>query len=109
MNSNILIETRDISLAGRILSLFPENRDWNRRNIKNYYEVFIDTPLDVLIERDSKGIYARFNKGEISEVAGMDIHFQIPEKADLVIKNNVSRDSLLKHASQIIKKLHHSK
>jgi adenylylsulfate kinase len=103
------LDSQGFNVVAAILSLFPENRDWNRRNIKNYYEVFIDTPLDVLIERDSKGIYARFNKGEISEVAGMDIHFQIPEKADLVIKNNVSRDSLLKHASQIIKKLHHSK
>ncbi|XOJ84593.1 adenylyl-sulfate kinase [Methylophilaceae bacterium Uisw_099_01] len=100
------LDSQGFNVVAAILSLFPENRDWNRKNIKHYYEVFIDTPIDLLVERDSKGIYAKFNKGEISDVAGLDINFPIPKRANLVIKNNGSKDSLLNYATQIIEKLH---
>ena len=58
-----------------------------------------------MVERDSKGLYAKFNRGEIAEVAGMDIDFKKPEKADLVIKNIKSKESLLNYAEAIIEKL----
>ena len=92
-----------------ILSLFPESRSWNRENLKNYYEVFIDTPMQNLVERDSKGIYRRFNRGEIRDVAGMDIEFQRPENADLIIKNAHSIEELLGYAQPIAEKIIGSK
>lgn len=88
-----------------ILSIFPETRAWNRKNVKDYYEVFIDVPIEILVERDSKGIYGKYNRGEISEVVGMDINFPIPDKADLVIKNIQSKSDLLRYAEHIVKKL----
>jgi adenylylsulfate kinase-like enzyme len=99
------LDGQGFNVVTAILSLFPENRKWNRDNIENYYEVFIDSPLEDLIERDSKGLYAKFHKGEISEVAGMDIDFPKPEKADLIINNTDSRESLLNYAKPIIEKL----
>jgi adenylyl-sulfate kinase len=99
------LDSQGFNVVTAILSLFPESREWNRENIENYYEIFIDSPIDNLIERDSKGIYAKFNRGEISEVAGMDIDFTKPEKADLVIKNSRSKEELLSYAEPIIEKL----
>ena len=88
-----------------ILSLFPETREWNRVNISNYYEVYIDTPISTLISRDSKGIYARYQRGEISNVVGMDIQFPVPDEADLIISNNGSKSDLLKHSEKIVEAL----
>jgi adenylyl-sulfate kinase len=99
------LDSQDLHVVTAILSLFPESREWNRNNIENYYEVFIDTPIENLIERDSKGLYAKFNRGEISEVAGMDIDFPKPTKADLVINNSRSEEELLSYAKPIIEKL----
>tara|TARA_B110000444_G_scaffold247203_1_gene269537 strand:- start:420 stop:932 length:513 start_codon:yes stop_codon:yes gene_type:complete len=99
------LNDQGLHVVTAILSLFPENREWNRNNIGNYYEVFIDAPLEDLIKRDPKGLYAKFYKGEISEVAGMDIDFPKPEKADLVIKNITSKESLLDYAKPIAEKL----
>jgi adenylylsulfate kinase len=99
------LDSQGFNVVTAILSLFPENREWNRKNIENYYEVFIDTPIDSLIDRDSKGLYAKFKRGEIKEVAGMDIDFPKPKKADLVIKNISSKESLLNYAKPIIEKL----
>jgi len=99
------LDGQGFNVVTAILSLFPESREWNRKNIKNYYEVFIDSKIESLIERDSKGLYAQFDRGEISEVAGMDINFPKPEKADLVIENNRSKEELLSYAKPIIERL----
>lgn len=100
-----LLDDQGVHVVCAILSLFPETRDWNRANLKNYYEVFIDTPMQDLTQRDSKGIYSRFLKGEIREVAGMDIEFPRPENADLIINNINSRDELLGYAKPIVDRI----
>ena len=103
------LDDQGINVVCAILSIFPETREWNRKNIENYYEVFIDTPIEVLIQRDSKGIYGKYKLGEITEVAGMDIKFPIPDNADLVIENSKSKEELLNYAKPIIAKLLQSK
>ena len=67
------------------ISLFQEVHDWNRKNLKNYYEVFLDTPIEELKKRDSKKIYSRFFGNEISNVAGLDIEVDQPKSPDLLV------------------------
>lgn len=94
------LDDQGIHVVCAILSLFPESREWNRRNLEHYYEVFIDTPIPDLQRRDSKGLYARYAAGQINNVAGLDLEFQRPD-ADLLVENIGSRDELLGYASQI--------
>lgn len=99
------LNQQGVNVVCAILSLFPESRAWNRKNIDNYYEVFIDTPISILINRDSKGLYSQFNNGKISNVAGMDIKFPRPDSADLIINNNKSKNNLLSFSDQIVDKI----
>ena len=99
------LDQQGINVVCAILSLFPESREWNRKNIKNYYEVLIDTPVSTLIERDSKGIYSKFNNGEINNVAGMDINFPRPQNSDLIINNIKSKEDLLNFANVVAGKI----
>lgn len=99
------LEDQGIDVVCAILSLFPETRAWNRQHLKNYYEVFIDTPMPDLVRRDPKGIYRRFNNGEIRDVAGMDIEFPQPWNADLTIGNIGSEEQLLAYAKGIAQKI----
>ena len=92
-------DEQGIHVVCAILSLFPESRLWNRDNIKNYYEVYIETPIEQLQKRDYKGLYKKFCEGEIKNVAGMDIEFIPPNSPDLIIKNNGAIDNLLTHAN----------
>jgi len=100
-----LLDDQDINVVCAILSLFPESRSWNRENLKSYYEVFIDAPMQDLVQRDSKDIYRKFNNGEIRDVAGLDIEFPRPDSADLIIDNNNSRETLLSYAKTIAEKI----
>ena len=99
------LDDQGMNVVCSILSLFPDTRQWNRENIKNYYEGYVDTPIDILIKRDSKGIYNKYLNNKITNVAGMDIEFPIPDQADLVIDNVNSKEHLLSHAKQIAKKI----
>lgn len=100
-----LLDDQGVHVVCAILSLFPETRAWNRRNLKNYFEVFIDAPIEPLVQRDVKGIYGKFKKGEIKDVAGMDIAFPRPDDAHLIIENTISREELLSFAKPIAERI----
>lgn len=83
-------DNQGIHVICPILSIFPEIRAWNRKNIKDYYEIFIETDIETLKKRDSKGIYKKYKNKKIKNVVGLDIKFPLPRNSDLVIKNNKS-------------------
>jgi adenylylsulfate kinase-like enzyme len=91
-----------IDVVCAILSIFPETREWNREQIDDYVEVYIDTPFEILVERDSKGLYKKALAGEIHDVVGVDIEFPVPTNPDLIIKNGAPLRPLQELADEII-------
>ncbi len=71
-----------------ILSLFPDMRAENRTRFSDYYEVFIDAPMETLRARDGKKLYAEAAAGQRKNVVGMDIAFPRPTDADQVFLND---------------------
>ncbi len=92
-----------------VLSLFPEHQLDNRNNIRDYKEIFLDVSLETLRKRDNKGLYAKADRGEESNVVGVDIPFPKPENADFVIDNNKDLVSMKLVADEILKDLRLSK
>ena len=89
---------QNIHVVCAVLSIFEESRAWNRENIDGYYEVYIDTPMQMLVERDPKGLYARALRGEIEHFPGVSLEFPVPSHPDLIIQNDGTLASLLNHA-----------
>jgi len=52
----------------------------------DYFEVFVDTPLDVCEQRDVKGLYAKARKGELKGFTGIDAPFEAPKNPDLILR-----------------------
>lgn len=50
-----------------------------------FFEVFVDTPVEVCEKRDPKGMYARARAGEITGFTGVDDPYEVPEHPDLVL------------------------
>ena len=69
------------------ISLFHEVQRWNRENIPGYREIYLRVPLDELRRRDSKGIYAGAQSGDLRDIVGLDVPAETPEKPDLVLDN----------------------
>ena len=63
-----------------VIGLFKELHEFNRLNIENYIEVFLDVPIDELKRRDPKGLYSRYYQGAVKNVAGLDLQVDLPEQ-----------------------------
>ena len=81
-----------ICVIAAVLSIFPEWQQWNRDNIPEYAEIFLKVPLDILVQRDVKNLYAPALEGTLKNVVGVDINFPEPQNAELIIDNSKECD-----------------
>jgi sulfate adenylyltransferase len=51
----------------------------------NFIEVFVNTPLEVCEERDTKGMYAKARRGEIKDFTGIDDTYEAPQNAEMTL------------------------
>lgn len=65
-----------------------------------FIEVFVDTPLDVCEERDSKGMYAKARRGEITGFTGIDDPYEAPENPEITL--DTVRSSVLDNARLVL-------
>ncbi|MCM1086864.1 MAG: adenylyl-sulfate kinase [Muribaculaceae bacterium] len=93
-----LLTDQGINVIICTIAMFDEIREWNRDNIENYVEVFVDVEMEVLKLRNRKGLYSRVN----GNIAGVDVEIEYPKNPDIVIKNNVSQ-SLEENVQRILK------
>lgn len=73
------------------IAMFDEVREWNRDNNRAYVEVFLDVNLEILKERDQRGLYSKLEKGEMSNIAGIDISAELPKHPDILLNNDGSK------------------
>jgi sulfate adenylyltransferase len=50
-----------------------------------FVEIFVDTPLDVCEQRDTKGMYALAREGKIKNFTGIDDPYEPPHNAELTL------------------------
>jgi len=51
----------------------------------HFVEVFVDTPLEVCEERDTKGMYAKARRGEIKDFTGIDDPYEPPLHPEIIL------------------------
>ncbi len=81
-----VIATQGLTVVIATISLFREVHIWNRANLPGYFEVYLKVPLEELRRRDPKGIYRRFDAGELTNVAGLDLPVDEPLASDYVVE-----------------------
>lgn len=99
-----LLSDQGFAVVIATISLFAEVFSWNRANIPQYFEVYIEASIDTLRSRDPKGIYRRFFAGELAQVAGLDVDIDEPPGPDyrVLADQGVSVDIVSK---EIIEKI----
>ena len=79
-----------IAMAAAI-SPYRDVRDEVRARIPNFVEVFVECPVEVLAERDVKGLYKRALAGEIPQFTGISDPYEPPLSPEVVV--NSSRET----------------
>ena len=72
------LSDQSINVVIATISLYKEVYKLNRDLIENYFEIFLDIPVEILKKRDPKNIYSNFEKGLLKNVIGLDIAFDEP-------------------------------
>lgn len=63
-------------------------RDRGRRQIANFFEVYVNCPLAVCMGRDPKGIYRRAREVGTGTVPGLQAPYEPPECAEMVVSGD---------------------
>lgn len=68
---------------------------------KNFIEVFVDCPLEVCVERDTKGLYKKANNNEIINFTGISMQYEKPVNPNITIHTAVvtvdqAREAIIK-------------
>ena len=77
-----------VIVLSAFISPFKADREIARQLVEKneFIEIFVDCPLEVCEERDTKGLYAKARKGEIKQFTGIDSPYEAPDAAELAIK-----------------------
>jgi bifunctional enzyme CysN/CysC len=69
----------------------------------DFFEVFMDTPLEDCEARDPKGLYAKARAGELTHFTGIDSPYQRPKNPDLRLVPGPLPDELAEQVMTLLK------
>jgi adenylyl-sulfate kinase len=85
------------------ISPYREVRDYARKEIKNFIEVYVKCPLEVLIQRDVKGLYKKALAGELPNFTGVSDPYEEPLNPEVLVESE--KETPEQSADKIIAKL----
>ena len=98
-----LLTRNGVVAIAAAISPYRAVRDENRKMIGRFVEVYVKAPLEVLTERDVKGMYKKALAGEIRNFTGVDDPYEEPLNAEIVIETDI--ESVEESVAKIIGKL----
>lgn len=83
-----MLNEQGINVIICCVAMYDECRAWNRNNITNYKEIYLNVPVDELIRRDQKKLYSRALNKEIENVMGINMDYEAPKTPDIEVNNS---------------------
>jgi len=80
-----LLVEQEIDVICATVSMFEDVRRWMRLHVAGYTEIYLKVPMETLVERNKKGLYRAALSGERQHVVGVDMPYEEPTSADLVL------------------------
>lgn len=82
-----MISDQGIDVVICTVAMYDEVRQWNRDNIKDYREIYLEVELEELIKRDQKGLYSKAKDNKDENVCGINFDAELPKCPDIKISN----------------------
>lgn len=80
-----LLSRNEVVAVISLISPYREIRSYARQELSRFIEVYLKCPLDVRIQRDPKGLYAKAICGEIKGLTGYDGVYEEPENPEVIL------------------------
>jgi adenylylsulfate kinase len=101
--SHILSRSGIITIVA-LISPFRTSRDYARKLIGDFVEIWVKCSLETCKKRDSKGLYAKVMTGEITNFTGIDQNYEIPFNPEIILDTD-KETSPLQCSQRILQKL----
>jgi adenylylsulfate kinase len=98
----VLTRNGVVAIAAAI-SPYRAIREENRAKIGRFVEVYCQAPIEVLTERDVKGLYKKALAGEIKNFTGVDDPYEPPLGAEVTIYSD--RETVQESSAKVLRKL----
>src|SRR2546422_3098113 len=99
---NLLTRNGVICISAAIAP-YAEAREWARKEIGNFVEIYVKCPIEVCRQRDVKGLYKLVDEGKIKGFTGVDDPYEEPEHPELVIETD--KETVEESVARIFTKL----
>ncbi len=99
---NLLTRNGVICISAAIAP-YREARDWARKEIGNFVEVYVRCPIDVCRQRDVKGLYKLVDEGKIKNFTGVDDPYEEPLHPELIVETD--KETVEESVARIFAKL----
>jgi sulfate adenylyltransferase len=80
-----IVRHNGIVITAAISPYRTARNDCRRMIGENFIEVFVDTPLEICIERDNKGFYSQSQRGDLLGLTGIDDPYEPPLDPEMVL------------------------
>lgn len=87
-----LLSRNGVIAIAAAISPYRACRDELRSRIQNFVEIYMKCPVEVLVERDVKGLYKKALAGEIAHFTGISDPYEPPQAPEITVDS--SKDSL---------------
>ena len=96
-----LLTRNGVPVISAAISPYREVRDEVRAMIgPGFVEVFVDCPLDALVARDVKGLYAKALRGEIPNFTGVNDPYEAPLNPEVTV--NTDRETVEESVAKVV-------
>ncbi len=98
-----LLARNDVVAIAAAISPYRTVREEVRRDLVAFVEVYVKCPIDVLAERDVKGLYKKALAGKIKNFTGIDDPYEEPLAPEVLIESDAETPA--QSAARILTKL----
>ena len=83
-----MLQEQGMNVICCTISMFDSVREWNRKNISGYKEIYVKVSMDTLRIRNQKGLYSAMTDGKNEDVVGIHMKMEEPKHPDLILLND---------------------
>lgn len=100
--AKLLTESGIVTITS-FISPYQELREQAREEIGNFVEVYVKCPVEVCIQRDTRGLYKKAIAGEISNFTGISDPYEEPVNPEVLIESD--KETLEESVAKVMDKL----
>lgn len=86
------------------ISPFRSERRFARERFgeAEFFEIFVDTPIEVCEQRDPKGLYKKARAGELANFTGINSPYEVPENPEITLDGDAEAEQHVEHVLSIL-------